>query len=97
MDRGALDMRWMVGRILASSYRGAISVEYIEDCGGIQEGYDVRDEVETLVRFLLEQGLALCPTAHAWRPQARTREHHAWCGPARGARRRCARYQAISV
>jgi sugar phosphate isomerase/epimerase len=59
MDRGGLDMGWMVDRILASGYAGAISIEYIQDCGGLQEGYEVRDEAETLLRLLLDRGLTL--------------------------------------
>jgi sugar phosphate isomerase/epimerase len=59
MDRGGLDMSWMVDRILDAGYDGAISIEYIEDCGGIQEGYDVREEVEALKQVLLEKGLSL--------------------------------------
>ena len=59
MDRGRLDMSWAIDQILASGYEGAISVEYIEDCGGIQEGYEVRDEAEMLKRLLLDKGLAL--------------------------------------
>jgi sugar phosphate isomerase/epimerase len=57
MDRGGLDMGWMVDQILASGYDGAISIEYIQDCGGIQEGYEVRDEAETLKQLLVDKGL----------------------------------------
>jgi sugar phosphate isomerase/epimerase len=42
MDRGALDMGWMIRAIVSSGYDGAISIEYIQDCGGIEEGYEVR-------------------------------------------------------
>jgi sugar phosphate isomerase/epimerase len=59
MDRGALDMSWMVDQILASGYDATISIEYIQDCGGLQEGYEVRDEVEMLAQLLLGHGLAL--------------------------------------
>ena len=46
-------------QILASGYRGAVSIEYIQDCGGIQEGYEVADETLALKRLLLEEGLTL--------------------------------------
>jgi hypothetical protein len=59
MARGALDLRWMVDQILASGYQGAISIEYIEDCGAIEEGYEVRKEIEILLQLLLDQGLEL--------------------------------------
>jgi sugar phosphate isomerase/epimerase len=59
MDKGGLDIAWMVDQILASGYEGAISIEYIQDCGGIQEGYEVRDEAEMLKQLLVEKGLAL--------------------------------------
>ncbi len=59
MDRGALDMGWMIDQILASGYGGAISIEYIQDCGGIEEGYEVRDETEILKQLLLDKGLRL--------------------------------------
>jgi sugar phosphate isomerase/epimerase len=59
MERGALDMGWMIDQILASGYGGAISIEYIQDCGGIQEGYEVRDETEILKQLLLDKGLRL--------------------------------------
>jgi sugar phosphate isomerase/epimerase len=59
MDRGALDMGWMIDQVLASGYGGAISIEYIQDCGGIQEGYEVRDETEVLKQLLLDKGLRL--------------------------------------
>ena len=59
MEVGGLDMGWMVDQVLASGYEGTISIEYIQDCGGIQEGYEVRDEAETLKQLLLEKGLAL--------------------------------------
>jgi sugar phosphate isomerase/epimerase len=58
MDRGELDMPWMIDQILASGYDGAISIEYIQDCGGLQEGYEVRDETEVLFQLLSEKGLA---------------------------------------
>jgi sugar phosphate isomerase/epimerase len=59
MERGALDMPWMADQILASGYDGAISIEYIQDCGGIQEGYEVRSETEALAQLLIGKGLAL--------------------------------------
>ena len=59
MRKGRLDVGWMVDQVLASGYRGAISIEYIQDCGGLQEGYEVRDEAQTLVQLLLDRGLAL--------------------------------------
>ena len=59
MDRGGLEMGWMVDQILASGYEGAISIEYIQDCGGIQEGYEVCEEAETLKQILLAKGLEL--------------------------------------
>jgi sugar phosphate isomerase/epimerase len=59
MARGALDLRWMVEQILASGYEGTISIEYIEDCGAIEQGYEVRKEIETLLQLLLDQGLDL--------------------------------------
>ena len=46
-------------QILASGYRGAVSIEYIQDCGGIQEGYEVADETLALKQLLLDKGLAL--------------------------------------
>jgi sugar phosphate isomerase/epimerase len=59
MLKGALDIPWMVDRILASGYEGAVAIEYIEDCGGIQEGYEVRDEVVALQQVLVDKGLSL--------------------------------------
>jgi sugar phosphate isomerase/epimerase len=59
MEKGGLDMGWMIDQILASGYEGAISIEYIQDCGGIQEGYEVRDEVQTLKQLLLSKGFSL--------------------------------------
>jgi sugar phosphate isomerase/epimerase len=59
MARGLLDFPWIVDQIVASGYQGAVSIEYIEDCGGIQEGYEVRDEVLILKRVLLNAGLML--------------------------------------
>jgi sugar phosphate isomerase/epimerase len=59
MHKGALDMPWMVDQILASGYEGAMSIEYIQDCGGLQEGYEVRDETEMLMQLLLGKGLTL--------------------------------------
>ena len=59
MAKGLLDIPWMVDRIVASGYQGAVSIEYIEDCGGIQEGYEVRDEVVSLVQVLVDKGLTL--------------------------------------
>lgn len=59
MHKGGLDMPWMIDQIIASGYEGAISIEYIQDCGGIQEGYEVRDEAEMLKQLLLDKGLAL--------------------------------------
>lgn len=59
MAKGALDIPWIVDQIVASGYEGAVSIEYIEDCGGIQEGYEVRDEIETLKQVLVNKGLIL--------------------------------------
>ena len=59
MGKGLLNMGWMVDQILASSYEGAISIEYIEDCGALQEGYDAKDEVLVLKKVLLDKGLTL--------------------------------------
>ena len=59
MDKGLLDIPWMVDRIAASGYEGAVSIEYIEDCGGIQEGYEVRDEVVALTQVLIGKGWLL--------------------------------------
>jgi sugar phosphate isomerase/epimerase len=59
MEKGLLDMPWMVDQIVASGYQGAVSIEYIEDCGAIQEGYETRDQVLALKQILLEKGLAL--------------------------------------
>ena len=52
-------MAWIIDLILASGYTNAISIEYIQDCGGIQEGYEVRDETELLKRLLLDKGFTL--------------------------------------
>jgi sugar phosphate isomerase/epimerase len=57
MDKGLLDMPCMVDQILASGYHGAVSIEYIEDCGAIQEGYETRDQVLALKQVLQEKGL----------------------------------------
>ena len=59
MSLGALDMPWMIDQIIASGYEGAISIEYIQDCGGLREGYEVRDETELLKEMLVGKGLAL--------------------------------------
>jgi sugar phosphate isomerase/epimerase len=59
MDKGLLDVPWMVDQIIASGYRGVVSIEYIQDCGGIQEGYEVADEALALKQLLLDKGLAL--------------------------------------
>jgi len=59
MDRGLLDIPWMIDQIVASGYEGAISIEYIEDCGALQEGYETRDEIVALVQVLLDRGLNL--------------------------------------
>jgi sugar phosphate isomerase/epimerase len=59
MHKGGLDMGWMVDQILASGYEGAVSIEYIQDCGGIEEGYEVRDEAEMLKQLLLDKGLVM--------------------------------------
>jgi sugar phosphate isomerase/epimerase len=59
MAKGALDLPWMVDQIIASGYEGAVSIEYIEDCGGIQEGYEVQDEVVILKRILVDKGWVL--------------------------------------
>jgi sugar phosphate isomerase/epimerase len=58
MAKGALDIPWIVDQIVASGYEGAVSIEYIEDCGGIQEGYEVRDEVVGLKQVLVNKGLS---------------------------------------
>jgi sugar phosphate isomerase/epimerase len=64
MAKGLLDIPWVVDRIAASGYgtsysEAAISIEYIEDCGGIQEGYEVRDEVVALKQVLVDRGILL--------------------------------------
>jgi sugar phosphate isomerase/epimerase len=59
MDKGLLDIPWMIDRIVESGYQGAIAIEYIEDCGGIQEGYEVRDEVVALKQVLVDKELVL--------------------------------------
>jgi sugar phosphate isomerase/epimerase len=59
MAKGTLDIPWMLDHILASGYKGTISIEYIEDCGGIREGYEVRDEVVALKQVLVDKGLTL--------------------------------------
>jgi sugar phosphate isomerase/epimerase len=59
MDKGALDLPWIVDQIVASGYQGAVSIEYIQDCGGIAEGYEVADETLALKQLLLEKGLVL--------------------------------------
>jgi hypothetical protein len=59
MGKGLLDVSWMVDQIVASGYDGAVSIEYIEDCGAIQEEYETRDQILALKQILLEKGLAL--------------------------------------
>jgi sugar phosphate isomerase/epimerase len=59
MAKGLLDIGWIVDRILDAGYEGAVSIEYIEDCGAIEEGYEVRDEVLALREILVAKGLAL--------------------------------------
>ncbi|MBL7199699.1 MAG: sugar phosphate isomerase/epimerase [Anaerolineae bacterium] len=59
MAKGLLDVPWVVDRILDAGYEGAVSIEYIEDCGAIAEGYEVRDEVLALREILAAKGLAL--------------------------------------
>jgi len=59
MAKGTLDLPWIVDRIVASGYQGAVSIEYIQDCGGIQEGYEVVDETRALKQLLLDKGLTL--------------------------------------
>ena len=59
MAKGLLDLPWMVDQILASGYRGAISIEYIQDCGGLREGYEVADETLALKQLLQDKGLVL--------------------------------------
>jgi sugar phosphate isomerase/epimerase len=59
MAKGALDIPWIIDQIVASGYEGAVSIEYIEDCGGIQEGYEVRGEVVALKQVLVNKGLSL--------------------------------------
>jgi sugar phosphate isomerase/epimerase len=59
MDKGALDLPWVVDQIVASGYQGAVSIEYIQDCGGIEEGYEVADETLALKDVLLDKGLTL--------------------------------------
>jgi sugar phosphate isomerase/epimerase len=59
MDKGLLDLPWIVDQIVASGYQGAVSIEYIQDCGGIAEGYEVADETLALKQLLLDKGLAL--------------------------------------
>ena len=59
MDKGLLDLPWIVDQIVASGYRGVVSIEYIQDCGGIEEGYEVADETLALKQLLLDKGLTL--------------------------------------
>jgi sugar phosphate isomerase/epimerase len=59
MDKGSLDLPWIVDQIVASGYQGAVSIEYIQDCGGIEEGYEVADETLALKQLLLDKGLSL--------------------------------------
>jgi len=59
MAKGALDLPWIVDQIVDSGYQGAVSIEYIQDCGGIAEGYEVADETLALKQLLLDKGLAL--------------------------------------
>ena len=59
MAKGALDLPWIVDQIVAAGYQGAVSIEYIQDCGGIREGYEVADEALTLKQLLLDKGLVL--------------------------------------
>jgi sugar phosphate isomerase/epimerase len=59
MAKGQLDLAWIVDRIVDSGYRGAVSIEYIQDCGGIAEGYEVADETLALKQLLLDRGLPL--------------------------------------
>jgi sugar phosphate isomerase/epimerase len=59
MAKGLLDMPWMIDQILSAGYEGAIAIEYIEDCGALQEGYDTVDQVLALVGLLQSAGLPL--------------------------------------
>jgi sugar phosphate isomerase/epimerase len=59
MAKGLLDLPWIVDRIVDSGYRGAVAIEYIQDCGGIQEGYEVAEETLALKQLLLDKGLTL--------------------------------------
>jgi sugar phosphate isomerase/epimerase len=59
MAKGLLDLPWIIDQIVASGYRGAVSIEYIQDCGGIAEGYEVADETLALKQLLLDKGLTL--------------------------------------
>ena len=59
MEKGDLDIGWMVAQMIAAGYQGAISVEYIEDCGALKEGYDTVPEIEQMKAILLEKGCVL--------------------------------------
>ena len=59
MAKGDLDIGWLIDQMMAAGYNGAISVEYIEDCGALKEGYDTVPEIEKLKAVLLEKGCML--------------------------------------
>ena len=59
MAKGDLDIGWLIDQMMAAGYNGAISVEYIEDCGALKEGYDTVPEIEQLKAVLLAKGCLL--------------------------------------
>ena len=59
MAKGRLDIGWMVDRMIAAGYEGAISIEYIEDCGALKEGYDTAPEIEKMKAILVGNGCVL--------------------------------------
>ena len=59
MEKGSLDIERMVDQMVAAGYEGAISIEYIEDCGALKEGYDTVPEIERMKAIMIERGCVL--------------------------------------
>jgi hypothetical protein len=49
----------MVDCVVEPGYNGAVSIEYIGDCGALKEGYETKDEVLKLREILVAKGLFL--------------------------------------
>jgi len=52
MDRGLLDLDWVLRNLNERGYEGAISIEYLEDFA-LRDGYNVEFEVAALRQYLL--------------------------------------------